>query len=95
MLRGERRGFARGIDAKELLEQQKRADAADDCRWISHRASEGRQRKLIRSDAGNGAESLGSRAERGNVDRRAGENPEHSSRIKTGKPADERSAGGA
>jgi hypothetical protein len=51
IFRGEVRGFARGIDAEDLFQQEQRADDADDCRGIRDGIGQRRQREPIRRDA--------------------------------------------
>ena len=50
VLRREVRRLARGIDAEDLLEQQQRADDADDGRGIGDGVSERGQREAIGRD---------------------------------------------
>ena len=95
ILGGEVRRLARGIDAEDLLEQQQRADDADDGHGIRDGVGERGQRETVGRDVRQRAERLRARAERRRVRRGAGEDPEHRRRIEAGQPAGERRARGA
>ena len=92
VLRGEVRGLARGIDAEDLLEQQQRADDADDGRRIGDGVGQRGQREAVGRDARQRAERLRAGAERRRVRRGAGENAEHRRGVEAREPADERRA---
>ena len=95
VLRGEVGRLARGIDAEDLLEQQQRADDADDGRRIGDGVSQRGQREAIGRDARQRAERLRAGAERRRVRRGAGENAEHRRGIEAREPADQRRAHGS
>ena len=73
VLRGEVGGLARGIDAEDSLEQQQRADDADDGDRIRDGVGERGQREAVGRDARERAERLRAGTERRRVRRGTGE----------------------